>query len=284
MRQFLPGHPVRNARWQPGFLIRLSIALHASALMLVFIEPGLWPWALGGVIANHIVLTLAGLWPRSHWLGSNWTQLPDAAAVRNEVAMTIDDGPDPVVTPQVLDILDRYSAKATFFCIGDKAARHPDLCREIVRRGHALENHSQHHRHTFAFLGYSGFMRELRAGQETLTAITGQRPMFFRAPAGLRNPFLDPVLHRLGLQLASWSIRGFDTRIGDAQRVKSRLLRGLRAGAILLLHDGNAARTTAGIPVILEVLPAVLAEAAAVNLNFVTLRQARRDFESQETT
>lgn len=275
---------MRSAAWQPSFLIRLSIALHLSALMLVVVEPGQWRWALGGVIVNQLVLTLAGLWPRCQWLGPNWTRLPAAAAARNEVAMTIDDGPDPAVTPQVLDILERYAARATFFCIGDKAARYPELCREIVRRGHALENHSQRHRHSFAFLGYSGFMREVRAAQTTLTAITGRRPVFFRAPAGLRNPFLDPVLHRLGLRLASWSIRGFDTRIGDAERVKSRLLRGLRAGAVLLLHDGNAARTSAGIPVILEVLPAVLAAAAAAKLNFVTLRQADGDFNSRETT
>ena len=156
-------------------------------------------------------------------------------------------------------MLDRYATQATFFCIGEKAARYPDLCREIVRRGHAVENHSQHHRHHFSLMGRSGIMRELQAAQDTLTTITGQRPLFFRAPAGLRNPFLDPVLARLGLRLASWSARGFDTRIGDAERVKNKLLRGLRAGAILLLHDGNAARTPDGIPVILEVLPAVLA-------------------------
>ena len=275
---------MRSARWQPTLLIRISIALHLLALALVIAAPGQWRWALGAVLVNQIVLTLAGLWPRSHWLGSNWTQLPAAATARNEVAMTIDDGPDPVVTPQVLDILERYAVHATFFCVGDKVARYPDLCREIVRRGHALENHSQHHRHTFAFLGYSGFMRELQAAQDTLAAIAGERPMFFRAPAGLRNPLLDAVLHRLGLQLASWSIRGFDTRIGDAERVKSRLLRGLRPGAILLLHDGNAARTPAGIPVILEVLPAVLAAAATADLHFVTLRQAGGDCKSRETT
>jgi peptidoglycan/xylan/chitin deacetylase (PgdA/CDA1 family) len=188
--------------------------------------------------------------------------------------LTIDDGPDPFVTPQVLDILDRYAAKATFFCVGEKAARYPDLCREIARRGHAVENHSQHHRHYFALLGRSGFMRELQTAQDTLTTITGQRPLFFRAPAGLRNPFLDPVLTRLELRLASWSARGFDTRIGDVERVESRLVRGLRAGAILLLHDGNAARTQDGVPVILIVLPAVLAAASAANLRFVTLREA----------
>jgi peptidoglycan/xylan/chitin deacetylase (PgdA/CDA1 family) len=265
---------MRNSRWQPTLLIHASIALHLLALIVVIAAPGQWHWALGAVLANHALLALVGLWPRSHWLGPNWTQLPAAATARNEIALTIDDGPNPSVTPRVLELLDRYAAQASFFCVGEKAARYPDLCREIVRRGHAVENHSQHHRHHFALMGYSGCMRELQAAQETLTTITGQRPLFFRAPAGLRNPFLDPVLARLGLRLASWSARGFDTRIGDVERVKMRLLRGLRAGAILLLHDGNAARTLAGIPVILDVLPAVLAAASAANLRFVTLREA----------
>ena len=264
---------MRNSRWRPTLLIRASIVLHLLALIVVIAEPGQWRWALGAVLADHALLMLVGLWPRSHWLGPNWIQLPAAASARNEIALTIDDGPDPVVTPQVLELLDRYAAQATFFCVGEKAARHPDLCREIVRHGHAVENHSQHHRHHFALMGYSGCMRELQAAQDALTAITGQRPLFFRAPAGLRNPFLDPVLARLGLRLASWSARGFDTRSGDVERVKMRLLRGLRAGAILLVHDGSAARTSDGIPVILEVLPPVLAAARAADLRFVTLRQ-----------
>ena len=263
-----------SARWQPTLLIRATIVLHVLALVLVLAEPAQWRWALGAVLANHALLTLVGLWPRSHWLGPNWTQLPAAATARNEIALTIDDGPDPIVTPQVLDLLDRYATRATFFCVGEKAARYPDLCREIVRRGHAVENHSQHHRHYFALMGRSGFTRELQAAQDTLTQITGQRPLFFRAPAGLRNPFLDPVLAQLELRLASWSVRGFDTRIGDVARVKHRLLHGLRAGAILLLHDGNAARTPGGVPVILDVLPAVLAAAGTANLRFVTLRHA----------
>ena len=266
-----------SASWQPTPLIRASLVLHGLAVLAVLaviVEPGLWRWALGAVLANHALLALLGLWPRSHWLGSNWTRLPAAAAARNEIALTIDDGPDPVVTPQVLDMLDRYATRATFFCVGNKASHYPDLCREIVRRGHAVENHSQQHRHYFSLMGRVGIRRELQAAQDTLTSITGQRPLFFRAPAGLRNPFLDPVLSSLGLQLASWSARGFDTRIGDAERVNNSLLRGLKAGAILLLHDGNAARTPGGIPVILEVLPTVLAAAGAVNLHFVTLRDA----------
>lgn len=267
-------HDIKRARWRPTLFIRLSIALHVLALVCVIAEPGLWQWALAAVVANHLLITALGLWPRSHWLGPNWTALPMAAAARNEVALTIDDGPDPSVTPQVLDMLDRYHAKATFFCIGTKAAQYPDLCREIVQRGHAVENHSQHHRHHFSLLGIAGFTREIMAAQHTLTSISGQRPMFFRAPAGLRNPFLDPVLTRLGLRLASWSVRGFDTRVGDTHKISSKLLSKLRPGAIVLLHDGNAALTKTNTAVILQVLPAVLEAAAAAGLRFVTLRDA----------
>ena len=259
--------------WQPTPLIYASILLHALVVIALVAAPSQWRWALGAVLANHLLLTLVGLWPRSNWLGPNWTKLPAAAIARNEIALTIDDGPDPDVTPQVLDILERHGAHATFFCVGEKAARYPNLCREIVRRGHAVENHSQHHRHYFALMGMSGFTKELQAAQDTLTRITGQRPEFFRAPAGIRNPLLAPVLARLGLRLASWSTRGFDTRINDVARVKITLLHGLRAGAILLVHDGNAARTPEGAPVILEVLPSLLAAADVANLRFVTLRQ-----------
>ena len=242
-------------------------------MLALLVLPMHWRWVLAAIFVNHMVLMLMGLTPRSHGMGSNWTQLPAAAAARHEIALTIDDGPDPVVTPQVLEVLERYGVRATFFVIGARAERYPELCREIVRRGHAIEDHSQRHRHNFALLGLKGITQELQAAQVTLTGLTGKRPRFFRAPAGFRNPFLDPVLTRLGLQLVSWSVRGFDTRVSNADKVTNTLVAGLRPGAILLLHDGNAARTRAGTPVILEVLPALLDAAVANNLRFVTLQQ-----------
>ncbi len=260
--------------WQPTLLIHASVALHGIALVALIAVPTLWPWIMTTIISNHLVVTALGLWPRSHLLGPNLTHLPATATARNEIALTIDDGPDPIVTPQVLDILDYYAVKATFFCIADNALHFPELCQEIIRRGHTIENHSQHHRHNFSLLGYTAIKHELQAAQDTLTNITGRRPLFFRAPAGLRNIFLDPVLTQLGLRLATWSVRGFDTQIGDIQQVKNKLLAGLHAGAILLLHDGNAALTPQGIPVIIEVLPTVLAAAKANDLHFVSLRHA----------
>jgi len=266
--------PAAARRWQIPPLVSASLVIHAAALLAVLLIPGSWPWALGAVVLNHGLLTLAGLLPRSHWLGANWTRLPAAATARGEVALTIDDGPDPVVTPAVLDLLERHGARATFFCIGRQAALYPELCRDIVRRGHRIENHSQLHRHNFSLLGPGGFRRELEAAQATLTGITGDRPQFFRAPAGLRNPFLDAALQQTGMRLASWTRRAYDTRVGDPATVLRKLGNPLRAGDILLLHDRHAALTPNGVPVILEVLPALLQAIHAAGLRPVTLREA----------
>lgn len=259
--------------YQPTLFVKITIALHLLALIFTVMMPKLWPWTLAAIIINHLIMVGIGLWPRSQWLGTNWTRLPNSAVARNEVALTIDDGPDLEVTPKVLKILNHYNVKATFFCIGKNASQHPDLCREIINQGHAIENHSQHHHHYFSLLGIQGIRHEIESAQHTLTSITKQSPLFFRAPAGLRNPFLEPVLAQLGLTLASWTVRGFDTKVTDANHVKKKLLSKLHAGAILLMHDGNAAHTKQGTPIILEVLPDILESAKSLNLHFVTLRQ-----------
>lgn len=266
--------PAQASRhWHPTPLLLATFAMHAGALGMLAMQPGLWPWGVGALAANHLVLTAAGLWPRSRGLGPNWVRLPPVAAV-GHIAVTIDDGPDPEVTPQVLDLLDRFDARASFFCIGSRAQRHPELCREIVRRGHAVENHSQHHYHHFSTFGPWRMAREIQTAQASLAALTGQLPCFFRPPAGLRNPFLEPILARHGLHLASWTRRGYDTRNRNADDVARRLIRNLAAGDILLLHDGSGARTVSGQPVVLAVLPRVLEAAAAIGLKTIALRSA----------
>ncbi len=243
----------RARRWKPAPLVQGSLGLHALAAAGLFTPA--WPWSVGALVADHALITFAGLWPRSPWLGPNLTHLPRHLP---QVAITIDDGPDPDVTPAVLDVLDAHHAVATFFCIGAQVQRHPALAREIVRRGHAIGNHSQHHRHHFSLMAPAQIRREIGAAQDSIAQATGVAPAWFRAPAGLRNVFLDPVLHELGLRLASWTRRGFDTRTGDAALVLRRLTRQLAAGDILLLHDHHAALTPAGRPVLLDVLPGLL--------------------------
>jgi peptidoglycan/xylan/chitin deacetylase (PgdA/CDA1 family) len=117
-------------------------------------------------------------------------------------------------------------------------------------------------------------MNEIGRAQETIAQVVGTPPSFFRAPAGLRNPWLDPVLARLDLQLASWTRRGFDTVNRSPDTVLDKLNRHLGGGDILLLHDGHAALTGSGQPVILEVLPRLLEALSAAKLRPVTLRAA----------
>lgn len=263
--------PVRP--WRPSTAVQLTILIHLAALIALLWRPAWWPWVVAVLVANHLVLGLIGMWPRSSLLGENMSRLPDAAARRGEVAVTFDDGPNPEVTPMVLDILDRYGVKASFFCVGEKAAAHPDIVREIVRRGHAIENHSMRHSGFFGFYGPVALRRDIGAAQSVLGGIAGRPPRFFRAPMGIRNPMLDPVVARMGLHYISWTRRGFDTVARDPEVVLKRLLDGLAGGDILLLHDR---RSVHGEPIVLTVLPALLEKLSATGLKPVSLTMAMR--------
>ena len=260
--------------WKPSPAIKLSFALHGAAAAGLLAAPAGWPWALGVLGLNHLVLTAAGLLPRSTLLGPNLTHLPPAAANRREVALTFDDGPDPEVTPRVLDQLDAAGATASFFCIGHRARAHPKLCREIVSRGHRVENHGDSHSWTFSTFGMARMRADIAAAQATLSDLSGQAPHFFRPTAGLRNPLLDPVLAGLDLRLAAWTRRPYDSRNGQAQTVLARLTKHLASGDILLLHDGHAGRTATGESLILAVLPDLLHTLAENGLRTVTLATA----------
>jgi len=250
-----PGAPGSGA-WTP--LLAGSAALHAAGLAALALAPGRWPLVAAALFADHCVVAGAGLWPRSTLLGPNLSRLPEAAARRGEVALTFDDGPDPEVTPRVLDLLDRRGVRASFFCIGRRAAACPEVAAEIARRGHAIENHSHTHPHAFVLYPPRALGRQIDAAQEALARAAGRAPRLFRAPAGLRSFLLERELARRGLALASWTRRAFDTVRGRPEAVAAALLDGLAAGDVLLLHDGGAARTAGGSPVVLEALPRLL--------------------------
>jgi peptidoglycan/xylan/chitin deacetylase (PgdA/CDA1 family) len=257
--------------WRPAALPRASLWLHGLGAAAALAQPALWPQILGLIACNHAVLT-AAMHPRGRLLGPNMVRLPPAEA--GHVALTFDDGPDPAVTPRVLDLLDAAGARASFFVIGTRAQQHPALLRDILARGHTLENHSQTHPASFAARGLWALRREVCEAQDVIAGLTGTAPRFFRAPMGLRNPLLDPVLAGQGLRLVAWTRRGYDTRRRDPQRVLRSLANGLAARDILLLHDGNAARDGAGQPVVLSVLPPLLASIRAAGLRAVSLAAA----------
>lgn len=257
--------------WKATPILWLSAIFHAGSVLLLLLQPALWKWSLGMVALNQLIISLGVLHPRSRLLGPNMTRLPEAAAHRGEVAITFDDGPDPDITPKILDMLDRYGAKASFFCIADKVAAYPELAREIIARGHSIENHTQRHPHAFALFGPIRLQREINAAQTTICTATGVAPKFFRAPMGFRTPFLAPEVERAGLRYVTWTRRGYDVFATHPEPVLQRLKHRLAPGDILLLHDGRSSPALGNSSLALKVLPGLLSHLQERGLRSVTL-------------
>lgn len=254
-------------------LLRGSVALHVGAGLGVALAPSGWPLAAGAVAANHLAIALAGMVPRSSLLGPNLTRLP-ASAADDVVALSFDDGPDPAITPAILDRLAASAARASFFCVGWRVERHPQLVREMRERGHQVENHSHRHSHSFAFLGPARLRDEVQRAQDAIANAAGRPPVLFRAPAGIRNLFLQPVLESLSLRLVSWTRRGFDTVSRRPDRVATRLSAGLAPRDILLLHDGPPVRRAQGRVAALDALPFLLDALARRGLRSIPIAEA----------
>ncbi len=157
---------------------------------------------------------------------------------QREVWLTIDDGPHPASTPAMLDLLDTHRARATFFLVGDAVASHPGLVSEILRRGHAVGNHSASHPHnTFWLAGPRRTAREIDRCEALLRACGATGPIHFRPPVGIKNHSLHPTLARRGLDLVLWSARGFDTLGFGPARSLALITRRLSPGSIILLHE-----------------------------------------------
>ena len=162
------------------------------------------------------------------------------ATARREVWLTIDDGPDPVDTPQILALLAAHGVHATFFVIGENAARHPGLIRAIAEGGHEVAHHTQTHPlANFWCASPARVARELDAALLVLRA-AGENPTRFRPPAGIKNLWLAAALRARGLTAIGWSARGLERRRGGVGTVVQRVLRNVAPGAILLLHEGPA--------------------------------------------
>jgi peptidoglycan-N-acetylglucosamine deacetylase len=194
-------------------------------------------WGLYILFASHVLLVSITFVPSLQGFGPVLTKYFTTAKT---AWLTIDDGPDPDTTPQVLALLEKYRARATFFLIGAKAANHPELTRMIVDAGHTIGNHTQTHpKFCFWRLGPRALAREIDEFEATLSAIGMAAPIWFRAPAGIKNPFLHPILAARGLQLVGWSARAFDTQINDSSIIVERIKRSIVSGAIILFHEGR---------------------------------------------
>ena len=232
--QTRPAISWRWLRWNLHHLALVYIVI-AAAGGLAFA----WPWWLAAVPAVLLVaLVTDGMArPQSSLFYPTVSHGPRSC---QRVALTFDDGPDPVVTPQVLDILAQHGARATFFVMGKSWAAQPDLARRMLAEGHAIGNHSWQHSRWQNFRRFHWQLRELERGQQAIAALHGPRPPWlYRPPVGLKSPELARAVWLYGLTLVAWSLHSRDTFRHDPQRIARRVLAQIRGGDIVLLHDGH---------------------------------------------
>lgn len=220
---------------------RMRRLILGFALVAPFIGLGMVTWsvslAVGIVVLSHVLLIYPTLVASSQWLGPVVTRF---ATDRKEVWLTIDDGPDPIDTPRILEVLQRYGGRATFFVKGERVRRYPVETDAIIRQGHTLGNHSHTHPSArFWCLSPGRLAQEIDECNQAIFEVTGHSVTLFRAPVGMKNPFVHPLLDARGMRLIGWSARGFDAVGRDSEAVVNRICRDIDKGAIILAHEGK---------------------------------------------
>jgi len=154
-----------------------------------------------------------------------------------KIAITFDDGPHPQYTKSILDLLDKHNAKATFFCIGKQIEKHPELFKEIAKRGHCIGNHTYSHN---AFIGFSSkakWLKEIFKTDSIIKELIGISPKFFRPPFGITTPHLASAIKETKHLVVGWNNRPFDTALKNKNFVLTRIIKHISPGGIILLHD-----------------------------------------------
>ena len=162
-----------------------------------------------------------------------------------QIMLTFDDGPHPERTPQILNILEKYEAKAVFFLIGNRVEKHPETAAMITGKGHEIGSHSHLHGYTFDLLSAAKVKEELLLAEKTIKRATGRKVRWFRPPYGITNPNIAKALESFDYEVLGWNIRSLDTVIRDPQKLTARVLKKLKPGSIILFHDqGHATLET----------------------------------------
>jgi peptidoglycan/xylan/chitin deacetylase (PgdA/CDA1 family) len=186
------------------------------------------------------------------------------------IALTFDDGPDPSGTPAVLEALDGLGWRATFFLLGAQVRRHPDIARLVVEAGHEVAVHGTVHRNHLARTPL-GIRRDLRVATGEIAEVTGLRPRWFRPPYGVLSGGTLWAARDLGLTPVLWTAWGKDWLAGPPARVVAEVLRTLRDGGTVLLHDSDCTSRPDSWRSTVAALPMLAAQVRARGLEVRTL-------------
>jgi peptidoglycan/xylan/chitin deacetylase (PgdA/CDA1 family) len=230
-----------NIHW----LILLNIL---TGILCWFLKDILNPWIWLLPAGFSLLLTVVG--SANIRSGFHLKALCRLSGSGKRIALTFDDGPHPTQTPLILDMLDRYNARATFFCIGKNVDASPELAAEIIRRGHSIGAHSYQHGFYYDLQNTNQLVEDSKEAIRSIYRATGVNTLLFRPPYGVTTPSIARMVKKLQLKTVGWSIRSYDTMTNQPEKIENRVLSRIKPGAIILLHDHS--------PSVLPVLEKIL--------------------------
>jgi len=186
------------------------------------------------------------------------------------VALTFDDGPNPNATSLILDTLGTEGVRATFFVLGRHADRWPSIVARLEREGHVVGNHGYHHR-KLVWRGPSYVREDIALGTKAIERTGVAGPRLFRAPHGQRNPWVTPIARAAGQRTIGWTLGVWDTALPGPRVIAERVLRGVRPGSIVLLHDGDGYDPDGDRMQTAEALPLIIRGLRERGFSFATL-------------
>lgn len=218
---------------------------------------------IAGILMFSVLERRAPVFGRIFWKGTPGLR---------RVALTFDDGPNEPFTSQIIGILKEYHVPAAFFLVGGNCRRFPDSVRRLAEAGHELGNHTWTH-DVLPLKLPSSIREEIRKTSAVIEECAGKKPIFFRAPHGWRNPWVDGIARECGCTPVAWTLGVWDTDRPGVEEIVRRTLKGVRDGSVLLLHDGRGIERDADSSQLLEALPAILEELTRRGYRFVTLAE-----------
>jgi len=210
------------------------ILLFAGLIVLDYSSGITFYWYLIVLFIYSLVLFYG-----SYYVGSNFyfNVVCSAVTDKKQIAISFDDGPLPAYTPQILQILKEEQVPATFFCIGKRAEQHKDLLLQVYREGHIIGNHSYSHSPVFDLFGAKKMTTDLQQMNDVARQTLGLELRLFRPPYGVTNPNLGRAVKQGGFTAVGWNIRSLDTVSKDSGKLRQKVIKALKPGAVILFHD-----------------------------------------------
>jgi peptidoglycan-N-acetylglucosamine deacetylase len=215
-----------------------------------------------GAISGQVVRKREKVTPVTRVIVKGYAKTSQARVV----CLTFDDGPWPTTTKAIIKILKDNGVKGTFFQIGRQARHSPSIARAVTEAGLEVANHSENHSYSFGRMKASGVLKEISQAQYDIKRATGKTPTFFRPPGGITNKTMGAALKKLHLGWVLWNVDTGDWKRPSPGKIVSRVMRNVRPGAVVLMHDGGGDRTNT-----VKALPTIIKKLREQGYTFVNL-------------